>query len=110
MARNLRGAASLDVAMWDSMLSAGAYGRMSQRAKDKAAGTLSQVLNARHPTHRFTPLPGVGRDRAVASPSGRQVSFEITGPNDEASVIGSRATADKHRVDGVAENPSPLID
>jgi hypothetical protein len=83
---------------------------MSQRAKDKAVGTLAQVLHARHPTHKFAPLPGVGRDRPVASPSGRQVSFEITGPNDEASVIGSRATADKHGVDGTAENPSPLID
>jgi hypothetical protein len=69
------------------MFSAGTYGRMSQRAKDKAVGTLSQVLSARHPTYKFTPLPGVGRDRSVASPPGRQVSFEITRPNDEASVV-----------------------
>jgi hypothetical protein len=96
--------------MWDSMLSGGIYSRMPQRAKEKAAGTLAQVLHARHPAYRFTPLPGVGRDRPVASPSGRQVSFEITGPNDEASVIGARATADKHGVDSAAENPSPLID
>lgn len=33
-----------------------------------------------------------GPDRPVALPSGGQVSFEITGPNDEASVIGPRAT------------------
>jgi hypothetical protein len=107
---NVREPASLDMAMWDSMFSAGTYGRMSKHAKDRAVGTLSQVLSARHPTYKFTQLPGVGPDRPVASPVGRQVSFEITGPNDEAPVVCARTTADKHGVDGAAENPPPFID
>lgn len=89
-------------AMWDSMFSAGTYGRMPQRAKDKALGTLSQVLHARHPTHRFTPLPGVRANRPVSPPAGGQVSFEITSPNDQAAVVNPRASTDKDGVDRTA--------
>lgn len=63
---------------------------MPQIAKERALGTLSQVLHARYPTYTFTPLPDIGRNGSVslASASG-QVSFEITGPNDQAAVVGA---------------------
>jgi hypothetical protein len=96
--------------MWDGMLSGGIYSKMPQRAKRKAAGTLAEILHARHPAYKFTQLPDVGLDRPVASPVGRQVSFEITGPNDQTSVVHARATADEYGIDGAAENPAPLID
>jgi hypothetical protein len=80
--------------MWDYMLSGGIYSRMSRRAKQTAAGTLAEVLHARHPAYRFTRLPDVGPDRPIASPVGRQASFEITGPNDQSAVVHARATAD----------------
>jgi hypothetical protein len=107
---NLRKLLRWSFAMWDSMLSGGIYSKMPQRAKKKATDTLAQVLHARHPGYTFALLPGVGPDRPVASPSGRQVAFEITGPNDQAAVIRARATADEHGVYRAAENPAPLID
>ena len=85
------------------MLSGGIYSKMPQRAKKKATDTLAQVLHARHPGYTFTLLPDVGRAGSVVPPGGRQVAFEITGPNDQASVVHARAAADEHGVNGAAE-------
>src|ERR1700691_3333946 len=95
--------------MWDSMFSAGSYGRMSARAKNKALGTLSEVLHARHPAYRFTPLPGVGRNGSVLPPGHGKVSFEITGPNDQATVVNPGAATDENGINRAAENPSTLV-
>jgi hypothetical protein len=98
------------ITMWDSMLNSGVYSKMPERAKKKATDTLAQVLHARHPGYTFTLLPDVGPDGSVVPPGGRQVAFEIAGPNDQASVVHARAAADEHGVNGAAENPPALID
>ncbi|MFI4977446.1 MAG: hypothetical protein ACHQC8_02020 [Solirubrobacterales bacterium] len=85
---------------------------MPQNAKERAVGALSQILHARYPTHVFTSLPHVGRNGSVSSPSGGQISFEITGPSDQAPVVharASRGSTDDYHVYRAAEDPSTLV-